>query len=100
MLQYARPVFKKRRELDVLKRIHAEPRYFQQKSKVESTAWKNYFYKKHETNNIMNEINRMEGIIGDMIRPVQGDYLEQMKHRKTKLEKDMHASNMPPPMRM
>ena len=48
----------------------------------------------------MNEINRMEGIFGDMIRPVRGDYLEQMKQRKTKLENEMRVSNMPPPMRM
>ena len=67
---------------------------------VESTAWKNYFFRKHETNNIMNEINRMEGIIGDMIRPVRGDYLEKIKARKAILEDDMRASNLPPPLRM
>ena len=81
MLQYARPTFKKRHELDVLRRIHKEPRWLKQKAKVESTAWKNYFYGKHETNDILNEVRRMEGIIGDMVRPVRGDYLENANKR-------------------
>ena len=100
MLQYARPTFKKRHEVDVLRRIHKEPRWLKQKAKVESTAWKNYFYGKHETNDIMNEINRMEGIIGDMVRPVSGDYLERMKGRKQAMAKEHWSRNVPPPMRM
>ena len=100
MLQYARPKFKKRHELDTLKRIHNEPRWLKQEARVESTAWENYFYGKQETNDIMNEISRMEGIIGDMVRPVRGDYLEQLKARKKGLQKDLLAANKPPPPRM
>ena len=82
MLQYARPRFRKRHEIDTLTRIHNEPRWLKQKARVESSAWKNYFYGKQETNDMMNEINRMEGIIGDMVRPVRDDYLVQLKARK------------------
>ena len=60
----------------------------------------NYFYGKQETNDIMNEINRMEGIIGDMVRPVRDDYLVQLKSRKKALEKDLLSVNKPPPPRM
>ncbi len=70
-----------------------------QEAKVESAAWKNYFYGKQETNDIMNEISRMEGIIGDMVRPVRGDYLEKLKARKD-LKKDLFDANKPPPPRM
>ena len=103
MLQYARPKFRKRHEIDKLTRIHNEPRWLKQKAKVESTAWKNYFYGKQESNDILNEIKRMEGIIGDMVRPVGEDYLKKLKTRQTGLEKDLHRaniSNMPPPPRM
>ena len=44
MLQYARPKFRKRHEIDRMKRIAQEPRYLKQKSQKESTAWKNYFW--------------------------------------------------------
>ena len=37
----------------------------------------------------MNEINRMEGIIGDMIRPVRADYLTKLQARKKDLEKEL-----------
>ena len=100
MLQYAKPKFKKRHEIDTLKRINNEPRWLKQKARVESSAWKNYFYGKQETNDIMNEINRMEGIIGDMVRPVRGDYLEQLKARKKGLQKELLTANKPPPPRM
>ena len=100
MLQYARPAFKKRHEQDVLRRIHKEPRWLKQKAKVESTAWKNYFYGKHETNDILNEIKRMEGIIGDMVRPVSADYLTKLQGRKQAMEKEHWSRNVPPPMRM
>jgi len=100
MLQYARPVFKKRHEIDVLKRINNEPRWLKQKAKVQSTAWKNYFFGKQETNDIQNEINRMNGIIGDMIRPVQGDYLTKLKERKKAKEEEYQKLVRPPPMRM
>ena len=100
MLQYARPKFKKRHEIDTLKRIHNEPRWLKQKARVESSAWKNYFYGKQGTNDIMKEINRMEGIIGDMVRPVRGDYLEQLKARQKGLQKELLTANKPPPPRM
>ena len=88
MLQYARPQFKKRHQLDTLTRIHNEPRWLKQKARVESTARKNYFYGKQETNDMMNEINRMEGIIGDMVRPVGGHYLEELNARKNDTRKN------------
>ena len=100
MLLHVEPKFKKRHEIDQLKRIAKQPRWQKQKAQVESTAWKNYFYGKHETNNIMNEINRMEGIIGDMIRPVRADYLTKLQGRKKDLEKDLFRANKPPPPRM
>ena len=87
MLLHVEPRFKKRHEIDRLERISNEPRWLKQKARVESTAWKNYFYGKHETNDVMNEINRMEGIIGDMIRPVRGDYLTKLQGRKRNLKK-------------
>ena len=55
---------------------------------------------KHETNDIMNEIKRMEGIIGDMVRPVRGDYLTKLQARKSTLESDLMRTNLPPPPRM
>ena len=100
MLQHAKPTFKKRHEHDVLRRIHKEPRWLKQKAKVESTAWKNYFYGKHETNDILNEVKRMEGIIGDMVRPVRGDYLTKLQGRKQAMDKEYWERHRPPPMRM
>ena len=82
-----------------MKRIAQEPRYLKQKSQKESTAWKNYFFGQHEANDIMNEINRMEGIIGDMIRPVRGDYLTKLQGRKAALESDLRKTSLPPPPR-
>ena len=100
MLQYVKPQFKKRHELDKLRRIIQEPRYLRQKSQVESTAWKNYFFGRHETNNILNEINRSDGIMGDVVRPVRDDYLRKLQRRKADLEIEFRRSNLPPPPRM
>ena len=69
-------------------------------SKSRINCMENYFYGKHETNDILNEINRMNGIIGDMIRPVGGDYLVKLKERKQAMEKEHMSRNVPPPMRM
>ena len=81
-MKYAAAKFRKRHEIERLLRIHKEPRYLKQKQLMTSTAWKNYFYGKQETNDLVNEINRMEGIIGDMVRPVRDDYLDQLKARQ------------------
>ena len=71
---YAPPKFRKRHEADRLKRIYNEPRYLKQKERMQSTAWKNYFFSQVETNDIKNEFARMEGHIQKMIRPVQHDF--------------------------
>ena len=96
---YAAPKFRKRHEADRLKRIYNEPRYLKQKERMQSTAWKNYFFSQVETNDIKNEIARMESHIDHMIRPVRGDFLENMKARKAGKEKELFSRPIPPPLR-
>ena len=82
-MKYAAPKFRKRHEVDRLTRIHKEPRYLKQKERIVSTAWKNYFFSQVETNDITNEIKRMESHIDHMIQPVSEEYLKAEK-KKTK----------------
>ena len=46
---------------------------------MQSAAWQNYFFSQAETNDILNEINRMNGHINNMIRPVQEAYFIQKR---------------------
>ena len=80
-MKYAAPKFRKRHEADRLTRIHKEPRYLKQRERLMSTAWKNYFFSQQETNDIQNEINRMNGHIENMIRPVREQYLTDKRDR-------------------
>ena len=53
-----------------------------------------------KTNNILNEINRIDGIMGDVVRPVRDDYLHKLQRRKADLESEFRKGNLPPPPRM
>ncbi len=96
-MKYAKAKFKKRHEIEQLQRIYKEPRFIKQRSQMHSAAWKQYFFSQAETNNIANEIKRMEGHIGDMIRPLRGDQLRRMKDARDKLESELHKRPIPPP---
>ncbi len=96
-MKYAKAKFRKRHELDQLKRIQREPRYLKQRNQMQSAAWKNYFFSQVETNDIINEIKRMEGHIDHMIRPVSRDYLEKLKGEKLKLQGELAKRPVPPP---
>jgi len=65
------------------------------KQKMQSAAWQNYFFSQVETNDILNEINRMNGHIENMIRPVQDAYFIQ---NRDDLKKGFGQRPRPPPM--
>ena len=94
-MKYAAPKFRKRHEHDRLSRIYQEPRHFKQKQRMQSAAWQNYFFSQVETNDILNEINRMNGHIGNMIRPVQDAYFTQ---KRDDMMKEFDRRPRPPPM--
>ncbi len=96
-MKYAKANFKKRHELEQLQRIYKEPRYLKQRSQMHSAAWKNYFFSQAESNNIANEINRMQGHIDNLIRPLRGNQLRRMKAAKDKLEGELKSRPIPPP---
>ena len=96
-MKYAAPKFRKRHEIDRLTRIFKEPRHLKQKERMQSTAWKNYFYSQVETNDISNEIKRMEGHIDHMIRPVQNEYLQAQKDKLADKRKELGQRPVPPP---
>ena len=96
-MKYAAPKFRKRHEIDRLTRIHKEPRFLKQKERMQSTAWKNYFFSQVETNDISNEIKRMEGHIDHMIRPVAEEYLKAQKKKLSDKRKELFRRPVPPP---
>ena len=96
-MKYAAPKFRKRHEIDRLTRIHKEPRYLKQKERIISTAWKNYFFSQVETNDITNEIKRMESHIDHMIQPVSEEYLKAEKKKLEKKRKELFERPGVPP---
>ena len=96
-MKYAAPKFRKRHDIDRLTRIHKEPRYLKQKERMVSTAWKNYFYSQVETNDIANEIKRMQSHIDHMIRPVGQEYLEAEKAKLESKRKELFDRPARPP---
>ena len=105
-MKYAKPAFKKRHEIDKMRRMVAEqPRWMKGREKMQSTAWKNHFYRQQETNDIRNEINRMQGMVDHMILPVGNLYfrmerLAQEHKMKESLEakrKELRDFEQPPP---
>ena len=103
-MKYAKPAFRKRHEIDKMRRMAAEqPRWMKGREKMQSTAWKNHFYRQQETNDIRNEINRMQGMVDHMILPVGNLYLQSLgqEHRmKEALEakrKELRERDRPPP---
>ena len=96
-MKYAAPKFRKRHEVDRLTRIYKEPRYLKQKERMVSTAWKNYFYSQVETNDIANEIKRMQSHIDHMIRPVAQEYLEAEKAKLESKRKELFDRPARPP---
>ena len=57
----------------------------------------NYFFSQVETNDIDNEIKRMEGHIDHMIRPVYQEYLESQKKILADKRKELFQRPVPPP---
>ena len=96
-MKYAAPKFRKRHEADRLTRIFKEPRHLKQKELMVNTAWKNYFYSQVETNDISNEIKRMEGHIDHMIGPVREDYLKAEKAKMEDKKKELFTRPAAPP---
>ena len=96
-MKYAAPKFRKRHEIDRLTRIHKEPRYLKQKERIVSTAWKICFFSQVETNDITNEIKRMESHIKHMIQPVAQEYLEAEKTKLENKKKELFARPGVPP---
>ena len=98
-MKYAAPKFRKRHESDRLSRIHREPRYLKHREQMQNTARKNYFMSQVETNDIMNEINRMEGHIERMIKPVQHHFLAGMQAQRDAKKEGLRQRPFPPPPR-